>query len=481
MTTAAAAIVAQRRVLTPSPALLMAGIRAAMDIATLSFAVLAGFRLWLIVNPSIPFHPLTMWVAVGLCFVAFAFSGLYPGVGMTAVEHIRRMSRSISLVYLLLSASMFLVKDWRNDSRGGFLLSWVFSLAFVPLGRWVSGRYLCERQWWGIPVMILGAGETARTVIDNLRANEVLGYRPVVCLDDDPQRQGSCLGVPVPGGLANARYFADAYRTRCAVIAMPRLPRENLVQRLEEWSRIFLKIVVVPDLFGVASLWTAPRDLGGVLGLEIQCNLLNPLNQLLKRTTDIVISAICLAAAAPLFAIAAIRIKRAGPGPVFYYQEREGKYGKRIRVFKLRTMRPGAEKTLERYLAGNSAATEEWDRFCKLKCDPRVIPGVGSWLRKTSLDELPQLWNILRGEMSLVGPRPFPHYHTARFHPEFQSLRTQVTPGLTGLWQITARSDGDLEVQRSLDSYYIRNWSPWLDLYILIRTIRTVLARDGAY
>jgi lipopolysaccharide/colanic/teichoic acid biosynthesis glycosyltransferase len=144
-------------------------------------------------------------------------------------------------------------------------------------------------------------------------------------------------------------------------------------------------------------------------------------------------------------------------------------------------MCPNAEETLERYLAGNPAASEEWARFCKLKRDPRVVPGIGSLLRKTSLDELPQLWNILRGEMSLVGPRPFPRYHNERFHPEFQSLRTQVAPGLTGLWQIAARSNGDLEVQRSLDIYYIRNWSPWLDLYILIRTIRTVLAREGAY
>jgi Undecaprenyl-phosphate galactose phosphotransferase WbaP len=481
MTTAATAIVAQRRVLNASPALIMAGVRAATDVATLSIAVLAGFRVWLLVNPTIPFHPLTMWIAVGLSFVAFAFNGLYPGVGMTAVEHMRRIFRCITLVYLLLIASMFLVKDWRDDSRGGFLLSWMFSLALVPLGRFVVGRYLCLRPWWGIPVMMLGAGETARTVIGNLRANEVLGYRPVVCLDDDPQKQGNCLGVPVPGGLAGARYFAGVYRTRCAVIAMPRLPREELVRRLEDWSRVFPKIVIVPDLFGVASLWTAPRDLGGILGLEIQCNLLNPLNQLLKRATDILISAICLVVAAPFLAIAALCIKRGSPGPALYYQEREGKCGERIRVYKLRTMCPNAEETLERYLAGNPAASEEWARFCKLKRDPRVVPGIGSLLRKTSLDELPQLWNILRGEMSLVGPRPFPRYHNERFHPEFQSLRTQVAPGLTGLWQIAARSNGDLEVQRSLDIYYIRNWSPWLDLYILIRTIRTVLAREGAY
>ena len=152
-----------------------------------------------------------------------------------------------------------------------------------------------------------------------------------------------------------------------------------------------------------------------------------------------------------------------------------------MRILKLRTMHHNADEMLLAHLAWNLPAREEWDRFCKLKDDPRILPGVGHFLRKTSLDELPQLWNVLKGEMSLVGPRPFPAYHNARFDPEFLQVRTQIRPGLTGLWQVSARSDGDLDVQQSLDSYYIRNWSLWLDLYILARTVRAVVFPNGAY
>jgi len=451
------------------------------DLCTISLAVTAGFLVWTLANPTI--HPLKSAILLGpACTIAaLAFSGLYPGIGLTAVEHIRRSWRSVTLVYLLLTAAMFVTRSSVADSRGAFLFSWAFSLILVPVSRFSCGHLLAGRSWWGVPVIVIGAGSTGQAVIRNLKANRILGYCPVACLDDDLRKHGVCDGVPVVGTLSNAELAAKMFGAQYAIIAIPGISRERLVWYLRSWSRLFPNILIVPNLAGVASLWTVPRDLGGVLGLEIRHNLLNPLNQLTKRALDITVSAMGLIAVSPLLALCALWIKKVSPTSPFYRQEREGKDGRILRVLKLRTMYPKADLMLEEHLAADPDAREEWNRFCKLKRDPRILPGVGHFLRKTSLDELPQLWNVLKGEMSLVGPRPFPSYHNERFDPDIHSLRIQVTPGITGLWQVSARSDGDLEVQATLDAYYIRNWSLWLDLYILIRTVRTVLAQEGSY
>ena len=277
------------------------------------------------------------------------------------------------------------------------------------------------------------------------------------------------------------RIHGRDYGIAYAILAIPAMPRERLVWHLRRWRRIFPRILIIPELAGINTQWTEPRDLGGITGFETHQKLLNPMSALVKRIVDIVAASLGLVVAAPLVGLCALWIRKTSPGNPFYTQEREGRDGTTLRILKLRTMFPNAVEMLESHLARNPSAREEWEQFCKLKRDPRILPGVGQFLRKTSLDELPQLWNVLKGEMSLVGPRPFPAYHNSRFDPEFLQVRIQVRPGLTGLWQVSARSDGDLAVQQSLDNYYIRNWSLWLDIYILFRTVRAVLAPRGSY
>jgi lipopolysaccharide/colanic/teichoic acid biosynthesis glycosyltransferase len=201
----------------------------------------------------------------------------------------------------------------------------------------------------------------------------------------------------------------------------------------------------------------------------------------LGRGFDLAVAATGLICATPLLLLAGATIWLVDPGPVIYRQARVGLDGRTIRIFKLRTMYRDADERLQQLLATSPEARDEWQTHFKLRHDPRVLPHVGHFLRSTSCDELPQMVNILIGDMRLVGPRPFPHYHLSAMPPEFQRLRSTVVPGLTGLWQVTDRGNADIELQQKLDGFYIQNRSLWLDLHILMLTVGAVFGRRGAF
>ncbi len=204
--------------------------------------------------------------------------------------------------------------------------------------------------------------------------------------------------------------------------------------------------------------------------------------RLLKRTVDLALGIPLTLLSLPVILFFGALVKVMDPrGPAIFRQYREGEGGKLFPVFKIRTMYHDAEDRLKRYLQEHPDIRDEWHRHFKLKNDPRILPALGRFLRKSSIDELPQFWNVLRGEMSLVGPRPLPGYHLSRFSPVFRKLRQRAKPGITGLWQVLVRSDGDTLVLQLLDAYYIQNWSMWMDYYILLKTIRLVITGKGAY
>jgi len=238
-------------------------------------------------------------------------------------------------------------------------------------------------------------------------------------------------------------------------------------------------ILAVPSHAAVGRL--EAHDLGGFLMVGSRPVQPGLFSRVAKQALDTTVATFGVLLFLPVFLMIAAAIKIASPGPALYSQTRVGHNGRTFRLWKFRTMRTDAEKVLQAHLDADPAARAEWQRFFKLRHDPRIIPGIGNFLRRSSLDELPQLFNILLGDMSLVGPRPFPAYHMDRFGSEFRRLRTTVKPGLTGFWQISARSSGDVTVQETLDTYYIRNASIWFDLYIIAHTPFAMLAGRGAY
>lgn len=402
---------------------------------------------------------------------------LYPGYGLTQVERLRRRVRT-SFVFLMLFISWDFLVNHSGRSRGILLFTFFFVLIIPPIIQSIYRVMLIRLNCWGTPVVVLGAANTGKHVVQTLLKDPTIGLRPVAVYDDDFNKVGKMLeGVPVIHGLLQANEVAG--QINYALLAIPGAGRElqvELVHRLR-----FLHIIIVPDLIGMQSLWVEARDLGGMVGLEIQKNLLLLRNRYFKLFMDYFLGVPLFLLSIPILCFFATWVMLASPGNPFYCQVREGRGGRKFKVWKLRTMYLDAEKLLHEHIAANKQARHEWNQFFKLKDDPRILKGIGTLLRKTSLDELPQLWNVLCGEMSLVGPRPFPHYHLEQFNEEFRKLRRSVIPGMTGLWQVAARSDGDLVVQENLDTYYIRNWSVWLDISLLARTILIVFSGKGAY
>lgn len=452
------------------------------DLFALSVSGFVGSQLWMAwQHHRVPAIYQNLWPALALFVVIFALENLYPGVGVGPVEMLRKLIRGSSIVYLMLTTGLFLSKGADLQSRGAFFTSWIFTIVLLPLCRAIVHHYVSRKRWFGVPVVILGTGHMASLLIQKLRDVPELCMKPVACLDYVSEEIGDVDGVPIAGKFDELRQIARSLRARHAFLAMPELAQEDLLHLLERCSVVFPHVFLVPNLSGVASIPVSPMDVDGVLALQLRHNLLFSVNRYLKRMMDLILVLAMAPVAVPVILVSAVWVYIVSRGNPFYWHEREGEGGKPLRILKLRTMFPNADVVLEDYLDRHPVARAEWDRYLKLRHDPRVLPGVGQFLRRSSLDELPQIWNVFKGEMSMVGPRPFPVYHTEQFKPAFRELRTKVRPGLTGLWQISARSEGDLEVQANLDTYYIRNWSLWLDIFILSRTARAVILGQGAY
>lgn len=436
--------------------------------------------LWLdrtgLIEPSLYWQ---LWPIMGLFILAYATVGLYPGVAISPIDELRWISVSTSLVYLVLQSIMFFFREGEIFSRVVFVFAWMLSLVLVHVSRAICRSLFARQSWWGYPVIIFGAGKTGDMVIRTLRRRPRIGLKPILVLDDDPKKRGYLQGVPVVGSLGRAPRLARIRQVPYAIIAMPGVQRDRLLSLIERYGQTFAHLLIIPDLFGLASLWVEAKDLGGILGLEVRQQLLLPGPRLLKFFIDLTLTLIGGVIILPFLLVIALLIRLDSPGPIFYGHTRIGQGGQPFRAWKFRSMVQNADQVLDGYLDAHPELRAAWENDHKLKSDPRITR-VGKFLRRTSLDELPQLWNILRGEMSLVGPRPIVD-EEIRHYGDKLALYSKVPPGITGMWQVSGRNNITYEERVRLDAYYVRNWSIWLDCYILLRTVWVVLVAEGAY
>lgn len=325
-------------------------------------------------------------------------------------------------------------------------------------------------------VLIVGAGEKGRALMRSLVAQPELGYQVVGFLDDDPQNLNGPIGRFQPlGGLSQISPILKEKEIDQVIITLPASDHERILSIIDHCQKSGVRVRILPDLFEMAISRVDVEEIGGLPLLGVKEVAISGWNLAVKRAIDLVTSATGLVLASPLFLLVALAIKLESRGPVLFRQTRIGRGGKSFTLYKFRSMKAGAEEE-KPVLADLDQAQ---GLYFKIRNDPRTTR-VGRFLRRTSLDELPQLVNVLRGEMSLVGPRPALPEEVEKYE-EWHKRRLEVQPGLTGMWQVMGRSDLPFDEMVMLDLYYIENWSLWLDLKILLRTVPSVLTGRGAY
>ncbi len=391
----------------------------------------------------------------------------------------------VFLAVAVLDALLVYLAKWQF-SRSWFIAAWLLALAFVPLARVCLKRSLIRAGQWQRSTVIVGVGANAREAAEALYSEPLMGLEvaaflslpgeaipitafdiggrsiPVRLLSDDPYSTLDELGSP---------------QIIVALEAESLVPHQKLLQKL---SARYGDMSIIPPLRGLPLYGMEMTHFFSheVLMLSMRNNLARPGPRFVKRLFDVVTSIALLIILAPFFGFLFWKIRGTG-GKAIFGHIRIGQHAKMFRCLKFRTMVPNADQVLADLLESDPKVRADWERNFKLKDDPRIT-SIGAFLRATSLDELPQLWNVVRGEMSLVGPRPIIEDELERYGDQV-GYYLEAPPGMTGLWQISGRNDTGYEDRVALDCWYARNWSLWYDLVILIKTVSVVIARKGAY
>ena len=438
---------------------------------------------------------------VPLVFMPFIlYSGLYTKRMLTykMTEKLFYASLYGTVFSIIL---MFIAQVAGEISRLFVIFFVLFNFILLCFVRFLTNKILRKLRLLQIPILILGAGLSGEAITKEIRQDSGMGYKIIGFLEDNKPKTQYVSRYPILGGFGDLEKVVRETSVESVLIAAPGLSQSALSDLIYRAQFLVKDVGVIPNLVGVPMSNVEVESFFDekIMVLHIKNNLARKSNQIVKRLFDItatVIGGICML---PVLFIVAAWIYYDSPGPVIYKHRRIGKNGKEFDCYKFRlgleeeddssaAAEPPAasgggkqlsQEEIEKLLAADPQAKEEWDRDFKLRNDPRITRS-GAFLRKTSLDELPQLINVLRGEMSLVGPRPIVREEVPRYE-KFIKEYYSVLPGITGMWQVSGRNDIDYPERVRMDSWYVHNWSIWLDIVMLWRTVSVVLKHKGAY
>ncbi|MEM9351422.1 MAG: undecaprenyl-phosphate galactose phosphotransferase WbaP [Planctomycetota bacterium] len=423
----------------------------------------------------------TVWlppVAAALLLLN-AISGLYPGVRLGVVDEIRKLTLSYTIVALITAARLHPTQIKFGERLCFLILAYAVCVVAAPVVRSKLRRALAKTDWWGFPTLVCGHDTTVFSVCEWLDNNRRLGLRPIGVVTDPERLELDAETPRYIGPWEEARELANKHNAYWAVMVDSPDAETDRTRMVDQYLTNLPHVFVVSESTGMPDHWDRHQMDEGLSGFTIEQHLLLPVPQLVKRAMDLAIGIAAGIALSPLLIALAVAVKLTSKGPIFYGHKRIGRGNTRFMAWKFRTMCVDADKVLDQYLEKHPEFREEWERDHKLKNDPRVN-SLGKFMRKWSLDELPQLWNVLRGDMSSVGPRPIVDAEIVKYGEHFETFCT-VLPGMTGMWQVCGRNDTTYDERVQLDVYYVHHWSPWLDLYLLARTVKTVLFSRGAY
>src|SRR5574340_59698 len=424
----------------------------------------------------------SVWWILPVWIFFFYYEGLYTR-RFSFWDEIRILLKVIFLSTIGIFTIVSLGKISEQISRTVIVLMGMTAVVLLPATRMCLKKVLRRFGLLKRRVLVLGAGKTGRLIANALVREPNYGYEVIGFVDDDPAKFGKKIeGVKIHKGVDRAVNYIKRCHIEDLFIAMPGAGKERLQGLINNLQHKVENILFVPDVFGIAVLGTSLQHFfqEEAFAFEMKNNLSRPVNIFIKKVFDVLLSILILPLLMVLLLLFAILIKVDSKGPVIFTQDRVGKRGKIFKCFKFRTMHANAERMLPEFFRKNPYAEQEWVRYWKLKDDPRITR-IGKFLRSTSLDELPQILNVLRGEMSLVGPRPVTQIEIDEYYGEMAGLCFSVPPGITGLWQVSGRNRESYDHRIALDSWYVRNWNLWLDIIILLKTIRIVIKQEGAY